>query len=354
MKCYLHIGTEKTATTTIQNFFDVNRIKLLEKGFIYTKNAGRTNHRRLPVAAYNLHRRDDFTKRNGLDTNAELELFQKKVIAKLKDEIESIQIDYRNAKSIVFSSEHIQSRLTEIEEIERLKQILIHLGVVDICVVVYLRRPSDIANSLYSTALKAGAFLEAPPPPSHPYWNNVCNHKKTIQKFSSVFGESAIVPRLFDKNEFFNNTVIDDILHVIGVPKSSYDIPNNANESLSMDGIKILRHLNKAVPVWIDDKPNITRANLVSYIEKHFSDSKYVMPNNLIEEYNSEFQESNEWVRKKYFPDKEMLFPSIIRKEAEPKIPDSEIARIAELFANIWNDKQTRIISLTKQMRSDA
>jgi len=134
MKCYLHIGTEKTGTTTIQNFFDLNRIILLEKGYIYTKNAGRTNHTLLAVAAYNLHRRDEFTRLYGLDTNAELKLFQKNVIASLKDEIESIQIDYRNAKSIVFSSEHIQSRLTEIEEIERLKQILIHLGIVDICV----------------------------------------------------------------------------------------------------------------------------------------------------------------------------------------------------------------------------
>jgi len=354
MKCYLHIGTEKTATKTIQAFFNINRSKLLEKGFIYTKSAEGANNQKLPVAAYNLYKRDALTKINGLDTDEKLAFFQSETVVNLAKEIESIKNVYPNATIIIFSSEHIQSRLTDIKEIERLKGILHRLGIIDIRVVVYLRRPAEIANSLYSTAIKSGSLLETPPPPNSPHFENVCWHKNTIEKFGSVFGVSAIIPRLFDKHEFLNGSIIDDILHVIGIPPDSYDIPTNQNESLSLTGVNILRRLNKTIPVRIDNKPNEVRANLVSYIQKHFSDSKYIMPDYLYEAYDSEFQDSNEWIRQKYFPSKEILFTSKTPKEASLNMPDIEIDRIAALITSIWNDKQKRIINLTRQMHSDS
>lgn len=217
MKCFLHIGTEKTATTTIQNFFDMNRSKLLEKGFIYTKSTGKTNNRALSVAAYNLHRRDEFTEMLRLDTDEKLKLFQEQTIYNLIEEIEKAKKN-NSEKKIIFSSEHLQSRLTDIKEIERLKKIIHEIGVIDTVVIVYLRRPADIANSLYSEKIKAGGVLEKPPlPKESPYFYNVCNHKKTLEKFGSVFGESAIIPKVFGKNEFKNGSIIDDILYLFGV-----------------------------------------------------------------------------------------------------------------------------------------
>lgn len=350
MKCYLHIGTEKTATTTIQDFFNLNRMKLLENGYIYTQSAGRANNRKLSAAAYNLDRRDDFTMNHGLNSNDKLNVFQVNQIAGLKDEVESIQRDYPQAKSIIFSSEHIQSRLTDVREIERLKDILIHLGVVEIKIIIYLRRPADIANSLYSTSIKSGSTAINPPKPSSPYWNNLCNHKRTIEKFSLVFGESAIVPRIFDKREFFNGSVIDDILSVIGIRNDGYDLPKNANESLSLIGINLLRRINKEIPMFIDDKPNKIRENVVTYLEKYFSESKYIMPNSLYEEYDSEFLDSNEWVRRKYFPHKDVLFSSGIPKGVALNISESELDKIAGLISCIWREKQQKIINLTNQL----
>ena len=341
MKCFLHIGTEKTATTTIQKFFDINRDNLLSKGFIYTKTAGSTNNRALPVAAYDQCRRDDFTKQLCINSDHELLAFQQKTIQSLRREIKAFRKD---DSTIIFSSEHIQSRLTSIEEIERLREIICDLGIADISVVVYLRRPADIANSLYSTAIKAGKHLEASPLPKQRYWNNVCNHKNTIENFSSVFGDSAIIPRLFDKDEFTNGSIIDDILNVIGIPNDHlYEIPNKANESLSLTGIDLLRHLNKTIPRFIGNRPNPVRANLVGYIEKHFSDGKYVMPSYLYKEYDSEFQKSNDWVKEKYFPHKENLFSKEIPDEmATDKIPDTELKKIADFITSIWNDMQKK------------
>lgn len=350
MKCYIHIGTEKTATTTIQNFFNINRIKLLENGCIFTQRAGMANNRRLSVAAYNLDRRDDFTQNHELDSDIKLKSFQEQSIKILKEEIESLKLENRNVKSIIFSSEHIQSRLTDVREINRLKEILNSLGFFDVSIVLYLRRPADIANSLYSTSIKAGSSAACPPGPNVPYWNNVCNHKLTIEKFSSVFGGSAIIPRLFDKGEFVNGSVIDDFLSVIGVPNEGYHVPKNANESLSILGINLLRRVNKEIPTYVDNKPNKIRANIISYFEKHFSDSKYIMQSKLYEEYDFEFRESNEWVRRNYFPAREELFSSIIPKGVNMDISESDLDKMAEMISRIWNDKQRKIIELNNKM----
>ena len=87
MKCFLHIGTEKTATTTLQNFLHLNRDKFAKYGFLLPKNAGYPNNYKLPILAYNNHRRDDLTNINGIYTEESLIQFQKKINEGLKTEI---------------------------------------------------------------------------------------------------------------------------------------------------------------------------------------------------------------------------------------------------------------------------
>ena len=38
MTAYVHIGTPKTGTTSIQNFCEINRLLLLEQGYLYSEN----------------------------------------------------------------------------------------------------------------------------------------------------------------------------------------------------------------------------------------------------------------------------------------------------------------------------
>jgi hypothetical protein len=350
MKCFLHIGTEKTATSTLQNFFDLNRDELYKFGVIYTEAVGKANNRALPVTAYDLARRDDFTKSKGIYTNKDLSDFQKNMITKLSKELQEKSRKNVEAK-VIFSSEHIQSRLTNLDEIQRLKEILNGLGLYDISVIIYLRNPAEIANSLLSTVVKSGGLSASPPPPTDKYFANICNHQNTIEKFSSVFGESSLLPRIFHKNEFNNGSILDDFIDATGMPaEASYVIPENRNLSLSITGIEILRRLNKLVPVFIDDKLNPLRANIVSYFEKHFSHPKYIMPSSLFEKYNIYFHDSNEWVRKKYFPDKKTLFHNALcPTESKLNLQDEELNAVVNIIASIWNDKQQQIVNLKRR-----
>lgn len=343
MKCFLHIGTEKTGTTTIQAFLGTNRSRLLEKGFIYTQAAGRRNNHALAVAAYKASRRDGFTTAAGISSAQQLFDFRKTTLDSLRKEIDEVRAQ---GSAIIFSSEQFQARLTETEEIESLRDILLGLDIDEVSVIVYLRRPADIACSQFSTLLKVGMLVDAPPEPNNPVTRHICNHKGTIERFGAVFGTSSVIPRLFDKGEFANGSIIDDIAHVIGIPDDgNFDVPNELNKSLSSLGVALLRRLNKSIPYWANDP---LRNDLISYITQYLSDGKnYVMPRRLYEQYDMAFRDSNEWVRSRYFPGRESLFSTDIPEESTLGIRDDEMERIAGCIASIWNDKQQRTPNLT-------
>lgn len=312
MRAYLHIGTPKTATTTLQAFLQTNRETLLKSGYIYTKAAGEINNCNLAVAALNDERRNGLTRLLGITNSNELIQLRAEVILSLKKEIENLSDKTGESRALIFSSEYYHLHLIAREERERLKSILAEIGVTDIRIVVYLRNPADLANSYFSTSVKAGGTATCPPSPKQERYNLLCNHRQTLKNFASVFGEENIIPRLFDRDEFVNNSIIDDFLHVVGKESYSSDciLAKNSNVSISSDGTELLSRLNQIFPRWLGDDLNILQLRATDYIEKSFSDGDYRMPVELYEQYNKEFSDSNEWVRENYFPEKVKLFKS--------------------------------------------
>jgi hypothetical protein len=348
MKCYLHIGTEKTGTTSIQQFFNINRSRLLEKGFMFTESVGADNNRSLSVAAYDLSHYDDFTASEGFDTNEKLKAFQEQFIAELETEINGTRASHPHVDTIVFSSEHVHSRLTRANELQRLKEILHRLGIQEIQIIVYLRRPAELANSLYIESIKAGYNLRCWPPEE--YYDNVCNHRNTLSLYSSVFGQTSITPRLFNRQDLVNESIIDDITSVMGIPRDSYACPGIMNKGISMLGLEILKRLNKRIPAYIDNKPNCIRAELASYIVNNFSDDKYIMPSDLFEKYDLRYHDSNEWIRQHYFKDKQELFPTDIPQQSSLNMQQEDLDKIAGLIASIWSGKQLELLELAKRL----
>lgn len=203
---------------------------------------------------------------------------------------------------------------------------------------VYLRNPSEIANSLYSTSIKSGLTRASPSPPKHEYFSNICNHKDTLEKFTTVFGKPALIPRIFHKLEFKDGEIINDFLEVVGLPNNGeYNVPHNQNEALSISAIEILRRINERIPRFINNKPNPLHAYIVSYLETNFTGNKYIMPKLLYKEYDENFRESNEWVRKHYFPEKKFLFPpSEYLQETDISISSNELDWIADIICQAW------------------
>jgi hypothetical protein len=347
--CVLHIGTEKTGTTTLQAFLDINREALREQGFLYTESAGKQNNRLMSLAAFDAQRRDDFTVLHQVGTDAELQVLQAQVIARVKAEIEN-----SSCPTTVFSSEHFHSRLGRPSEIARLKEVLSSLGFEKISVVVYLRRPADLACSLFSTAVRTGNQMLEPPDPTNPYWNLICNHRNTLLKWGEVFGSENLVPRLFIRQEMVGAHIVDDFLHVLGIAKGAMQVPEDQNEALSAAGLQILQRLNRTVPTVHNGKTNPMRRNLVSFVERHFSTPKYEMPVELVKAYDEAYADSDEWVRENFFPHRERLFvygataPSVGGDEASTR---SNMDAMIDMFSDVWIEKHRRIIHLEKKIK---
>jgi hypothetical protein len=302
MKCYLHIGLEKTGTTFIQRLIDINRKPLEEAGIYIPESLGSGNHRKISLLGFDPKRRDDYTKYLSIISDDDLKEFNDKTLQNLSEELglpEAID------KRVLVSSEHIHSRLGTIGEIERLRNSLLSLGLSPFKIIVYLRKPSELAQSIYSTHLKSGGVPRKTINPTDEYYFHLCSHKQTINWWSSIFGLDSVRVSLYNKKHFHNNPLHADFLEAIEVSNQSiYKIPSISNERLSPLAQLLLLEINSA-GIDISDRDKFN--NIVSRRLEGCDTTEWENPIS-INEFDSFFNEDCEWVRSRFFPGQESLF----------------------------------------------
>ena len=337
MKCFVHIGTEKTGTTTIQKFFSENRARLPSHGFYYSRSFGNLNNRMLPLCVYPPHRRDDITRAFDLQSDEQLLAFQKRTIANFKEEVRALP----DTTAVIFSSEHIQSRLTTLQDVQRLRALLEELGFTETTIIAYLRNPSETATSLYSTSIKSGSTMEDVPPPTDTHFNIVCNHRETAKRFTAVFGRQNVILRLFRKEKFRQGSLIADIAGLMNLELKGQDLvfPEKQNESLSLLGLKILRSVNEAFPRHGKTEYRKHRKELIGLLTQYCSEPKFAMSIEQFEEYDAYFAESNEYIRTNYFPEEEILFPYRRPTPSQVSWSPQELGGISNLIKDLWIGK---------------
>ena len=308
------MGTEKTATTSLQHFFDHYRSEVLARGLTYTSAAGTANNWKLAVAAYDDSRRDDRSADAGVDEPGQREPFRKALVDGLGAELD--QARSAGAKSVLFSSEHLHSRLNTATELERLAELLNKLGLDDITVVVYLRDPVALAASLHSTLVKYGSTHRHPSPPHTPYYRNLCDHRATVERWLGAF--DSVVPRLFESETLINGSIVDDLLATIGLHRGPEMVDleiEHLNRSLSRAELEVLSRINELVlstngNVGENKHPfvNPAQQRLAAAFERHSTGPAYQLPPALAAQYREAFADSNEWVRQRFFPGRDYLF----------------------------------------------
>lgn len=333
MKAVVHIGTEKTGSTTLQEFLHRNRERLRKQGVLYTRSAGRRNNRLLAIVAYPAGRRDDVTIQLGINGEGAFKAHQQRIINDLAREI-----DNHDGDRVLFSSEHLQSRLRKPEEIQRLKDALCNLGLHEVKIVLYLRDPAEICRSLYASAVQTGSTMRQPPVPETPYFEFVCNHRRTLKNWVSVFGADVVRPRLYESESWVGHSLIEDFCSSVGIEfHDGLVVPPARNESLSHLALEVLRRINKRIPRISDGTFNRTRAGLVALVGSHCKGDSYVPPSEIIEAYRQHFDSSNEWVREHYFPTRKKLFPVRSTVAATSvQASERELDDLAELVVAAW------------------
>ncbi|MDJ0662189.1 MAG: hypothetical protein QNJ42_22285 [Crocosphaera sp.] len=339
MKAFLHIGTAKTGTTTLQNFLAKNRQNLLSHGYLYPNSPGKTNHLKLPVFASNSTKFLDIHQFLQLDTPEKVNQFKKKFPNKLKQEIIS-----SNCQNVVFSSEHCSSRLIDEQEIEQLKKLLADFFD-EIEVIIYLRRQDKFLASSYSTAIRAGNTSPFKIP-STAIIKNRYNYYNILHKFAKVFGNNKITVRIFESSQMVNGDLIQDFMNTIGLETDkSYQFVNNLNASLDIYSLEYVRILNKNLRKIIKHNPekhiNKIIKRLETYSHQYQNKENLLLSEKMAREFMSMFEESNQQVAKIYLDrqDGKLFNQSFTGLRQQEISPITRTIKLLEITAFLLKDK---------------
>jgi hypothetical protein len=340
----LHIGTEKTGTTSIQEFLKKN-IDQLDRNGVYvprTPMVGSGNHRWIPLFANNDGFSDDFIVAQQFKSGEDR---KEKINRKRRQFIDECQNAASACNTLILSSEHLQSRLRTVEEIQRLRDLLEEVAD-KIIIVIYIRDPLKMAISLLSTAIKSGGAPSSLPSPGQAYFENVCNHTQTIRRWKECFPDANILVRRFDRSFLAKGDVVIDFCSQVidQFCEEEYEFLKPSNETLTLTGMALLRRLNLRFPRFMDNKPNPMRGQITLFVMKNTLDgSKFLPCRDEFEAYKNHFSESCESVRSNYFPLEESLF--IDQKEfAEEKIDLSNVKIdslvLENMVESLWSQKR--------------
>lgn len=301
MSIYLHIGTPKTGTTSIQNFLDVNTPALAQQGIVVPRSLGERNHRRLCLYAMDEHRIDKLRRSKRMLTPEIVRLYREKVLREFRAEIAT----FPPARHVAMTSEFMM-RLRRRDELERLKEFVCLTGQTDIRIVIYLRRQDLYYTSGYSQAIKGGKDI--PFAPEGEISEQANYYDRNLQVWADVFGSAALIVRPFERRSLKNGDVIDDFMAILGMDDlTGFERLAAHNESLDAYTVEFLRLLNSEVPRRDHGRENYGRARLIHALETISNGPRLRMGRENAERFLHNFEESNRSVARVYL-NRETLF----------------------------------------------
>ncbi|KAA1174688.1 hypothetical protein FWJ25_04670 [Marinobacter salinexigens] len=305
----VHIGTEKTGTTTLQAYLHAHQSRLRQRGICYYASPERIEGRGLAAAALGDQPPDDYLRHEGIHTPEERQAFRRRVVEHFQQSMESLE---EHVHTVVISSEHFHSRLRQRDQVEWLKD-LVAPWAADTKVVVYLRRQVDVLSSFYSTALRNGEVcnlqelaLRVCRPSNHYY-----NYRTVLELWGEVFGQLSLTPRLFSANDLKDGDILADFLDVLregheALPEAP-DLPRQ-NESINPVGQGLMRGLNKVARELPADSEQEELQVLMRKVVSVFSGPGEALPVVEARKLQKEFQQCNAWIRQNWFNEKKPLF----------------------------------------------
>lgn len=335
MKCILHIGTEKSGTTSLQSFLQKNRATFLDNGYYITLtptiSSTNFNHRKMATAMLDVDHIDDARKTLKIVDAESFSYWRNNFLAELSEEIKNNTNN--KYKTYIFSSEHLSSRLISVEEITRLKNYL--EGFFDtIEVILYIRRQDKYAVSLYSTALKAGSvdnFIFNHKNPLNPRFN----YYQLYSKWSEVFGKNYIDVRIFERDKFYKKDLTLDFLKAVGfhenvINGTQWLVPAKSNPSLNALGQSYLRYYNAINPKGLDPRLHKQRRHLIEFLERNYGGNGYLPTQSEASEWYGFFEKVNNKLLLELGNSTEQLFDTSF--DSYPKERDHSIYTSKDLL----------------------
>lgn len=230
-KLYIHIGTPKTGTSSLQHFFLLNRNILEKKGLFY------------PIWSKHLAwgGKDSTDGNFGWIERSNLEDWQK------REEISKLFQDHND---ILLSTENIW--LEVVDKKSFISNIKMIADDIEVKVIIYLRKQVDYFESQYREyvrlILTRGSFVDICGTDNLEMENvkKSLNYYSVLEEMADVIGRKNILVRPYEKGQFKNGNIIEDFLELIGLSLNDEFIlsERNYNPSMSNAALEMKRYMN--------------------------------------------------------------------------------------------------------------
>ncbi|RBW46962.1 hypothetical protein DS885_05495 [Psychromonas sp. B3M02] len=302
MKLIVHIGTEKTGTSSIQEALQSNRALLIKNGYYFSQCGGKINNLKYPLYCMDESRDDPYFKNNNINTIEKRREFKSNFEQAFENEVESLP---SNIHTVIISSEHFHSLLINQSEVDLMKS-LVAKYFNDVKVICYLREQVNTCLSHYSTSIKTGGSSELSNfikkcSPQNPYYN----YLDLLDRWSAVFGKSNLIVGLFDKKTLKNNDIVDDFFYKIEFDTSQTKIirSQQTNQSLNYIGQCLLKAINSDSAIKKPLSPAVSK-----FIHVQYSGKGENVDETTYQKLFQQFKVINTQVALKYFNKKTQLF----------------------------------------------
>ncbi len=274
-----------------------------------------------------------------------IENFRHEIEKSFRDEIKN-----QNCRKLLLSDEHMQSRLTSVEEIQFLKKFL-NKFVNKYKIVVYLRSQPEMAISFYSDYCRSGGTQKTI---LQEVTEGVLlfNYEKLLERWSKIFGFENIIPRIFSRTEFHDGDIKKDFIRLLGLNWNEFENVENTNEGINADAQRFLLEINKFLPIFIGDKQNKARGNIVELVSANRQGKGLLPTRKQAENFLKIFADSNERLRKKWFPERKNLFEVDFSAYPEKPFSDTDYTFAFKIFAEIWSKKHEQVLWLIEKNKA--
>ena len=345
---YIHIGTPKTGTTSIQNFCGLNREKLKEQGVLYPimnypyerNSVNRTGHFLIGTI-----------KENGTrNKEKEKQVFN--------SEMQYIVDCFKDYDTILISDESIWWA-TSTRRKGLWKDLKKHSEQhnYQIKVIVYLRRQDQFMMSRYNQKLKTDFIASTQSfdeyfADMNGRFKCVMDYRERIDNIAKSISKENVIVKRFDRNYFYNGDLNQDFLHILGVKvdDSFQQLKETANTGISVQSGEIKRVLNRLKPITMAENNKLLK--ILNECEEVLPESNTsLMSTDEVKNFMEQFVDSNESIVDEYIGDGKPLFDYTYKETTAWNYNDRNYnEELILFFANTIDSVYKENIQLKKEL----
>ena len=310
---YLHIGTPKTATSSIQKFLAENWDVLQKHGYFFPESTHiypRVNARR------NAH----FL--SGRVRNGEGIRDKEKEKTYLEEGLQHVRDAFQNYDNVILTDESIWYCLSYLKKslLCDLKKEADKQGY-QINVIVYLRRQDKFLLSRWNQKVKQKSTSDAVLSCDEYFEltqkkeKDIYQYGKILDGIAEVIGKENLIVRRFDAESWRDGSIIHDFMHEIGIDVTPefHELEKNANLSLDKNTTEIKRILNQEESFTMKEisyMGKFLKKISENYIQK---DHTEMLAKEELQQFLKKYETENERIAREYIGDGHPLFSNEVK-----------------------------------------